>query len=337
MGIYFFSFKLDTFIKGIAIKANSINDLITSIYYPIGLYINLINKFNFIDLLKLTIINIIPFILFIIIGSKLYFKTIYKSNETSIKSKGKIKITKRNKLFSLSNKEFKRYFSSPVYMFNTSFGLLLLIVASIIICIKGDKVFFNILSTYGIKTKLSIELIFYIILLFSLYMTSITSSSVSLEGKTINITKSLPIKTTTIFNSKLLFTILLELPFITLSTILVSIKYKFNILIILLILISAILIILLNGIIGLIINLKYPKLNYSNDTEVVKQSISSMLSIFMGMSILIVSIVLFIKFIDKINLVILISIYICIIFIVDLILYKILTKYGTNEYNKLIV
>ena len=82
---------------------------------------------------------------------------------------------------------------------------------------------------------------------------------------------------------------------------------------------------------------EYPKLNYSNDTEVVKQSISSMLSIFMGMSILIVSIVLFIKFIDKINLVILISIYICIIFIVDLILYKILTKYGTNEYNKLIV
>ncbi len=197
--------------------------------------------------------------------------------------------------------------------------------------------FFSILSTYGIKTKLSIELIFYIILLFSLYMTSITSSSISLEGKTMNITKSLPIKTTTIFNSKLLFAILLELPFITLSTILVSIKYKFNILIILLILISAILIILLNGIIGIIINLKYPKLNYSNDTEVVKQSISSMLSVFMGMSILIVSIVLFIKFIDKINLVILISIYICIIFIVDLILYKILTKYGTKEYNKLIV
>lgn len=337
MGIYFFSFKLDTFIKGIATKASSINDLITSIYYPIGLYINLINKFNFIDLLKLIIINIIPFILFIIIGSKLYFKTIYKSNETSIKSKGKIKITKRNKLFSLSNKEFKRYFSSPVYMFNTSFGLLLLIVASIIICIKGDKMFFSILSTYGIKTKLSIELIFYIILLFSLYMTSITSSSISLEGKTMNITKSLPIKTTTIFNSKLLFTILLELPFITLSTILVSIKYKFNILIILLILISAILIILLNGIIGLIINLKYPKLNYSNDTEVVKQSISSMLSVFIGMTILIVSIVLFIKFIDKINLVILISIYICIIFIVDLILYKILTKYGIDEYNKLIV
>ena len=52
-------------------------------------------------------------------------------------------------------------------------------------------------------------------------------------------------------------------------------------------------------------NLKYPKMNATNDTEVVKQSISSMLSVFMGMSILIVSIVLFIKFIDKINLVIL--------------------------------
>ena len=47
----------DDFIKNIASKAESINDLLTSIYYPIGAYINLITKFKLLDLIKLLLIN----------------------------------------------------------------------------------------------------------------------------------------------------------------------------------------------------------------------------------------------------------------------------------------
>ena len=41
------------------------------------------------------------------------------------------------------------------------------------------------------------------------------------------------------------------------------------------------------ALIGLLMNLKYPKMNATNDTEVVKQSMSSMISVFIGIGIFI--------------------------------------------------
>ena len=88
-------------------------------------------------------------------------------------------------------------------MFNTSFGLILIIVFTLILCIKGKLALINMLSSYGISKNISINMLYYGLLSFSLSMTSITSSSISLEGKTINITKSLPIDYKMIFKYKI--------------------------------------------------------------------------------------------------------------------------------------
>ena len=85
-------------------------------------------------------------------------------------------------------------------MFNTSFGLLLCIIMSIYLCFKGQKIFDMILASYGFNSNVSLPVLFYFFILFVGAMTSISSSSISLEGKTINITKSLPIKEETILN-----------------------------------------------------------------------------------------------------------------------------------------
>ena len=76
------------------------------------------------------------------------------------------------------------------------------------------------------------------------------------------------------------------LPFIFIGDIIIFIKFKFNIINIILILISSILLPLISETIGIIINLKYPKMDAKNDTEVVKQSLSSSISVFIGMGII---------------------------------------------------
>ena len=53
-----------------------------------------------------------------------------------------------------------------------------------------------------------------------------------------------------------------------------------------LILIASIIIPFVSELIGIIFNLKYPKLDATNDTEVVKQSMSSMISVFIGIGLL---------------------------------------------------
>ncbi|MGM9881836.1 MAG: hypothetical protein ACI31S_03220 [Bacilli bacterium] len=337
LGIFYLSMNIETFIKDIALKATSINDFLTSIYYPLSLYINLITKFKILDLVKLLLINLVPFGLFILLGSKFYFKIISDSKDNirgKLKSKKEL-VVKREPLISLTRKEIKRYFSSPVYMFNTSFGLLLSIVVTIILCFKGQNIFDNILSNYGISKNLSLPVLFYFFILFVGTMTSISSSSISLEGKTINITKSLPIKEEVILNSKILTCYIIELPFILLSDLLFFIRFKPSILYVILIILLSLLIILLSACIGLIINLKYPKMDASNDTEVVKQSMSSMISVFIGMGILIGSI-LIIFFLNKyLSLDLLLILHIILITIVSTILYIVLMKKGTLEYKSI--
>lgn len=337
LGIYYLSFNLDSFVNDIASKATSINDILSKIYYPIGSYISLINKFDIVTFIKMLLINIIPFIIFIILGSKYYFSIIFKSSETSVKSGGKVSYKSRRKVFSLCNKELKRYFSSPVYMFNTSFGLILLLIASILLCVKGKDILSSIFSQYGISGNMSINLVFIVVLLFSLFFTSITSSSISLEGKSINITKSLPVMISTIFNSKLLMAITIEMPFAIISLLIISIKFKLSFVYFILVLLFSLLIVLCNGMTGLIVNLKYPKLNYSSDTEVVKQSMSSMISVFIGLLFFVGITFCLFKLIDVISLNLLILIIIVVLGIICSGLYYFLNKFGVKDYERLSV
>ena len=99
--------------------------------------------------------------------------------------------------------------------------------------------------------------------------------------------------------------------------------------------VASFIIILLSATIGLIINLKYPKMNASNDTEVVKQSMSSMISVFTGMGIFILSIIGIVFFYEKIKIEILVIIHILILLLISLILYNILMKKGIKDYQKI--
>lgn len=338
IGIFFLSMNSNSLIEHMATKASSINDLLIKIWYPIGAYISLINEFDILIFIKFLLINIVPFVIFILIGQKYYFKIISNSKNSSVKSKRKNdeKIIKvRKPIFSFTSKEIKRYFSSPVYMFNTSLGLILMLVITIILCFKGKEMIVSVFSVYGLTNAISIEMLYYGLIIFTLCFTSITSSSISLEGKTINITKSLPIDYKTIFKSKILYCYVLELPFALISELIFITKFKVSGTFIIQTLLLIFIIILLSAVIGLIVNLKYPKLNASNDTEVVKQGMSSLIATFCGFGIFIISVIVFFVLYDKVELSVLITYHLIILAIIATILYFVLMKIGPKEYQKL--
>ena len=271
------------------------------------------------------------------IGGKYYFKIISNSKESIVrKSKNKKEVYKKNgPIKALTMKELKRYFSSPVYMFNTIFGLLLILVLTVLLCIKGNSIIEMLLSNEKLSIDISMPVIYYILVLFSCLMTLITSSSISLEGKTINITKSLPISEKDILKSKIIYPYIIELPFVIISELIFFIVFKVNIIYILLIFSMSISTITLSSILGLVINLKYPKMNASNDTEVVKQSMSSMVAVFINMGIIIISVIGIFSLYDKLNIYLLLSTHVFIIILVTIILYYILMNKGIKEYRSI--
>lgn len=333
-----FSSNSTKLVESLAEHALSVHDLLTKIYYPIGAYTKLIEKFDLIIFIKLLLINTIPLCLFIVVGQKYYFRIISRlHNSYSSNSKKNIKITNKinSPVVSLTKKELSRYFSSPVYIFNTSFGLIMMIVITIILGIKGQDTLKILLSGYGVENNLSIEILYYYIIMALLMMTSISSSSISLEGKTISFTKTLPVDYKKIFISKILNCFVIEMPFVILSIVLFIIIFPVKIVYVLQLILLGMISVFYMGVFGLIVNLKYPKLNASSDTEVVKQSMSSMVSVFGGMVSFFASIFVIGYFEKFTNINYSLWIHLGILGIISLALYFLLMKTGPSKYQKL--
>lgn len=338
------SFNMDKYIEYLLKHATSINDLITKIYYPAGIYSKLVVDFNIVDLLAFIIINIIIFTISIFILSKFYFKinSRLKKVITSKTNNNKELIIKSNNSYiSLIKKELNIFFKTPVFIINAGFALVLFIIIVIIISLKFDSFLPILISKdtgMGLEKNIiinNISIIIFMLIALTSFMTSITNSVISLEGRNINILKSLPIKIKDILMSKIYSGLVLTTPVLLIGDIILFIRFKIKLLEAILLLILSILIPLVSHFIGLIVNLKYPKLDAENSSEVVKQSVSSFLSVTIGMVLLMITMGIILKVIGKIKpLTILLSSIIIFLFI-DTILYLYLTKRSIKDFEKL--
>ena len=162
-------------------------------------------------------------------------------------------------------------------------------------------------------------------------MTSITSSVISLEGRNISILKSLPIKTKTILMSKIYAAFLITTPALLVGDLILFIRFRTSILETLLLIVLSILMPLISHFIGIIINLKYPKLEWENPAEAVKQSTSSFVAVMIGMFILIISLSIALGLMGKILPIFILLIATGVSGLINLILYLYLIKKSVKE------
>lgn len=292
-----------------------------------------IQENNGLYLLLYTLISISLFILYIFIVSKYYISFNSSSFEKKVSKENKDIFKVKKPLKSLVIKELRAYLDVPAFIFNTIPGPILSIISVIIISIFvvknnyiiGFKELDSLLNNGNIVLKdFFIGVLCFVVCILN-QVTTITSSSISLEGKTINVYKSLPISYKEIVISKIFINFLLFGLSSLISIIMVIIINRVNIinsiLIILIVLISA----LFSSILGLLCNLYFPKLNYVNKIQVVKQGFAVLLNMILSISfnILALGIFIMVSFIINTGLAILIMLlYYTILFIVSIIVLK---------------
>ena len=275
-------------------------------------------------------------------GTINYYKIISKSTITKTNKKAKkynqSSIKVNNKITSLLKKEFKYYFSSPVYIINTLFGIVLMLIMTLYFCFNSQN-FVNLING-DMQEQISLAtitkyapVIYFELVIFMSFMTTITSSSISLEGKKINIIKSLPISEKNIIFSKVLFSVILVIPLMLINDLIFIFFVKVKLLDIFLIILLTLIVPTLSAMIGILINLKYPKLKWINEVEVIKQSLSSMNAVFLGMGLGLISVLIMIKFYKIAYIVIFIQIIVFILTII--ILYFVISKYGVKKFKSL--
>ena len=263
-------------------------------YYPVGAFIKLITDFDILTFILFIVIHLGIFALSLIILGKYYFKLNSKMKSVTVVHNNKPYVVKtRSKLNSFIKKEFSRFVQTPVFIVNAGFGLVMFVAACVALCFKYNDTIASLTEKFeNIDPSMMLSYLpigILALVVFSAYMTSITSSMISLEGKSLNILKSLPIKSSMIVLYKVITSLVIIVPCLLLGDILVFIFFKFSLIDMLLILYASILIPFIAELIGIMVNLRFPKMDATNDTEIVKQSMSSFISVFAGMGLAMVS------------------------------------------------
>lgn len=296
------SFKSGDLVQTLIMNSQSISEGILKIYPPAIWVVRGLTNNNFLYILLFIAYSLLVFSLFIIVFNKSFNKISARLQESYKKANYEVKEMKSSsQLVALIKKEIKRYFASPIYVVNTIIGPLLLIGMSIATIFLGDKVILSILEVDVIKELIPIFII--VVVCGTLTLSCTTNSSISLEGKNLWILKSSPINPIEIFKAKIIMNLILILPSVIIADIIFSISL--NLLLsqfIWLLLISSIYSFIV-PILGLIVNLYFPNLNWVSETAVVKQSASVLVQMLIGVGIIAIPVVIFIYGkIDNINL-----------------------------------
>lgn len=292
------SYNMEYLMEGIVNKSSSIIEMTKNIYPPAYYFVDGLKNNNFISVIVFVLISVIPFIIFVSIFSKDFRRINSKMNE-SYKIEGyNIKELKESSVVkTLLKKEFKRYFSSYSYVLNTIIGPVILGALAIWVVLLGQEKLSLILQLSSSTDIFNMQIT--LIIIFCIMLSCTTNSSISLEGKNIWILKSSPISEIDIFKSKVYMNLLLILPMSLISLLIIAIKLKFTLKYTFIMSIMIILCSIFISLYGLYINLMYPKLDFINDIEIVKRSLSTMITIFSAMAYIGIAIGLY--YILKIN------------------------------------
>lgn len=247
-------------------------------------------------MVKFIAVSIIPFSIFIAVFSRIFGKINKILGENYRKSNYKLgQLKTSSQLSALTKGELRLYFSIRIYVMNTIVGMLIVLGVAVLSLFKGSEFITSILVVPEISTMLEAEKLSaliacgtLIITIFGIGLTCTTISSISLEGTNLWIKKTLPVSEKEIFKAKIISNLILTIPAAILSNIIFYMALKFDVIYLMLNIIITIVFSVLNAVLGLLINVYFPKLDWSNPTVVVKQSAA----VFIGIVVTFASIAL---------------------------------------------
>lgn len=340
LGLYFYLInKVPDYLVALISNGKSIGEAIQNTLFPIYHLAIGVSEVNFISMIIYLACAIGPFAIVMYLLSK-NFISIATSKATSKKVKLKdsdIKFSSQKG--ALFKRELKHFTSNPMVMMNAGLGIAFTVVLAGAVLFKGPE----LLDMLGVvPTEYQYLINEFIVPLLCLAvigtnsMNIITAGLISLEGNRLWIIKSLPIKTKDILESKLMLHLALCIPPGILFSLAGSIVFSLSIVDSLIVIIVPIIFTLFEALFGLLINLWKPKFDWVNETVVVKQSASVMITMFATMALVVFIGAVYIGFLSEFIGAITYVYLVLVIFIaVDLGLYYLLNTWGIKRFEEL--
>lgn len=280
---YVVYFKINILIRNIVENADAFGKKIKSstfLLYHLG---NGING----DIKSFLIIFGIIIALALIVFAVLERNFVKLASMSQSHTKGKIKarVTEAKKPKSaLLKKELKRFSTSTIYMVNCGLGVIIMPALAIFSAIKSDLILttINEMSADMPNIKGAVPMIITAMICAICSMNAVTAPSVSLEGKNLWVTQSLPVDTALILEAKENLGVTINGAPALISTLIMCIAFRLEVLSVILCMSTVWLFTWFGAKTGLAMNLKFPNLTWTNEAVPVKQSLSLMLTLLIG-------------------------------------------------------
>jgi ABC-2 type transport system permease protein len=178
------------------------------------------------------------------------------------------------------NKELRHFFANPMYIMNSSLGGVFMLVGAVILAVNRGAVlgYLEKINQSGLTLPPAVLVCLALSVISAL--NDVSAPSVSLEGKNLRIAKSLPVQTIDILMAKVQMHVLVcGIPALV-SSLICAVALGVNALDFFLILVVPLLLTLMTALFGVVVNLQFPKFDWINELQPIKQSVSVLLSMF---------------------------------------------------------
>lgn len=280
------------FLKGVLVI---VHDKLSAFYPVTVLFRNSVMDYSIVDFLFFIVLSIGWYFLFVEILSLKYKEintalfTYCTSSDYEVHS-----LKQSNILSALYSKELKQWYTCPIYLTNSIAGAIITLILSIVFVVLGPSQIAEMGK--GIFDFDLLNSAFPYVIAVGLGMCCTTMASISLEGKKVWLLQSLPIYMKDIINSKILVNLTITIPFGLICSTLYNVAVKNGFAREVLSYIIPIVFSLFSAVFGLWFNLRTHDYRWESETQVIKQSTTSLIGMLLTPIIGLVVIAIYIFF-----------------------------------------
>jgi ABC-2 type transport system permease protein len=223
---------------------------------------------------------IIPFIIVYVILSATFIKTATSKHGLAVTAYTGGIDKLRSGRSALLTKEFRRFSSSSAYMLNAGLGAVFMVIAAAALLIKMSAVRGLIGMMEGVGSFVQPVVIILIGAMNG--MITVSAPSVAIEGSSIWITRSMPVKTKDILLAKLRLHIIIAAPATLILSIAAAVVLKADAEMLPFMIATPLVFAVFEALTGLIANIRHPGLEWVNETQAVKSNVSVLIGMALG-------------------------------------------------------
>lgn len=294
--LYFYS-KLSSYMTTLIANGKDLANAVQSAIPPAYFFGNAIANAAIPSLIYFLLCAFIPCIIMHRLLSVNYIKIMGTKHEASKKKYKGQQLKASSIQFALLNREFMHFINDPMYIMNAALGTIFLLIASVILILKKNTVLE--ISYIFTTLEIPISVIIGTVVSATASMNMISAPSISIERNSFWLIRSLPVDTCDVLIAKAVCHFAVTIPAAVLAAVTADIILNVNILGTFISILLPTLFIAFHSLLGVVINLHFPKLDWINEVYAIKQSASSIIAMLLNLAAVAVPAILYFIFFDE--------------------------------------